>query len=194
MKPTIVSVNWTRKQILVAGFVNGLVMGSLGGSMDKQQTGQWNDWMVVNDGVMGGVSESRPIITDRDSLVFKGHVSLENNGGFASIRHAAESFYLDEGKGVLIRVKGDGKKYQLRIRTSDRFDGVAYKADFQTSKDEWREFRFEWDAFVATYRGRTLSDAPALNPMNIRQIGFLIADKQQGLFHLEVEAIEALQK
>ena len=159
--------------------------------MKDKPSGKWTDWMVVNDSVMGGISQSRPEITDRDTLVFLGNVSFENNGGFASIRHVAEPFGLEEGQGILLRVKGDGKKYQLRVRTSDGFDGMAYKTDFKTVKGEWQEFRFPWNAFTATYRGQSIKDAPLLKPSNIRQVGFLIADKQAGSFELEIESIES---
>ena len=191
MQPQLMTVSWTRKEILVAGFINGIVIGSFGDSMKKTQSGQWINWMVVNDGVMGGMSESRTKVSEHGTLVFTGNVSLENNGGFASIRHGAEPFGLERGKGIMLRVKGDGKKYQLRVRTSDRFDGMAYKVDFETKKDAWLEFRFPWNVFTATFRGRTIEDAPSLKPLNIRQIGFLIADKQEGSFELEIQTLEA---
>ena len=190
MEPQLVTINWTRKEILVAGFVNGIVMGAFGSSMRKNQDGKWHDWTAVNDGVMGGLSQSRPEITEAGNLLFAGNVSLENNGGFASIRHNAESMQVERGEGVMLRVKGDGKKYQFRIRTSDRFDGIAYKVDFETKEGVWLEFRFPWNVFIATFRGRTIEDAPALKPLNIRQIGFLIADQQEGSFKLEVQTLE----
>jgi monofunctional biosynthetic peptidoglycan transglycosylase len=190
MEPQLMTVSWTRKEILVAGFINGIVIGAFGDSVKSTQPGQWNDWMVVDDGVMGGLSQSSPVVTEKGTLVFSGHVSLENNGGFASIRHGADEFGLERGKGIMLRVKGDGKKYQLRLRTSDRFDGMAYKADFETKEGVWLEFRFPWNAFTATFRGRTIEEAPSLKPINIRQVGFLIADKQEGPFELEVQTLE----
>ena len=42
-------------------------------------------WQIVNDSVMGGLSTSQAYEKD-NSLIFTGNVSLENNGGFASIR------------------------------------------------------------------------------------------------------------
>ena len=110
MQPQLMTVSWTRKEILIAGFLNGIVMGSFGEAMHKEQSGKWKNWMAVNDGVMGGVSRSRPEVSSRDTLVFTGNLSLENNGGFASVRHVSEPFELDQGAGVLLRVKGDGKK------------------------------------------------------------------------------------
>ena len=43
-------------------------------------------WQPVNDGVMGGVSDGRFKITDQGTMEFLGTLSLENNGGFASVR------------------------------------------------------------------------------------------------------------
>ena len=146
-------------------------------------------WYVVNDGVMGGISQSGVLITDRKTMRFYGKVSLENNGGFASTRHDADAFGIGRGDGISMRVKGDGKTYQLRVRTSDQFDGIAYKADFTTVKDQWQDLRIPWSRFEATYHGRILSDAPALEGNQIRQVGFLIADKQEGSFELEVESL-----
>ena len=44
-------------------------------------------WNIINDGVMGGLSEGKTWTTD-DSVTFQGTVSLENNGGFSSYRSA----------------------------------------------------------------------------------------------------------
>lgn len=46
--------------------------------------------------------------------------------------------------------------------------------------------------FVPTYRGRILRDVPPIDPGVIRQLGFLIADKVEGPFRLEVDWIKAL--
>lgn len=167
-----------------------------GGAMEDQPEigrmegeGTSGDWYVVNDGVMGGISQSQAAVTSRKTLRFSGTVSLENNGGFASIRHDAETFGIGQGDGIHLCVKGDGKRYQLRVRTSNRFDDIAYKADFVTVKDEWLDLRIPWEQFTATFRGRSLNDAPELKGEQIRQIGFLIADKQPGEFELEIKFI-----
>lgn len=41
------------------------------------------DWYIVNDVVMGGRSDSGIFLNLDSCAVFKGYVSLENNGGFA---------------------------------------------------------------------------------------------------------------
>ena len=92
-----------------------------------------DDWLNVNDSVMGGLSKSKFSLGDNNTAVFSGNVTLENYGGFASTRTKAMQFQLDGFKEILIRVKGDGKKYQYRIRTDDRFDGVSYRYHFETN-------------------------------------------------------------
>ena len=53
-----------------------------------------NPWRNVDDVVMGGVSSSSMRI-EEGVAVFKGEVSLENNGGFASVRSGVLSRGLD---------------------------------------------------------------------------------------------------
>jgi hypothetical protein len=115
-----------------------------------------DDWLIVNDGVMGGLSKSKFILSDSNTAVFSGNVSLENNGGFASTRTKAMQFHLDGFKGILIRVKGDGKKYQFRIRTDDRFDGVSYRYHFETGINQWQTISIPFNKCVPVFRGRIL--------------------------------------
>ena len=49
----------------------------------KQNIGMQN-WSIVNDDVMGGISKSNLSMNDKNNLIFSGYLSLENNGGFAS--------------------------------------------------------------------------------------------------------------
>ena len=157
---------------------------------DFSQETSSNGWYVVNDGVMGGLSQSRAVAMEDGSLVFTGVVSFENNGGFASIRRSAGLFALDGSRGIKLRIKGDGKSYQFRVRTSKQFDGVAFKHDFSTVKGEWCEIELKWTDFTATFRGRQVPNAPELKAAAIDQIGILIADKQEGPFELRVGHIE----
>ena len=148
-------------------------------------------WMPVNDVVMGGVSSSEITATDSGTAVFRGTVSLENNGGFASVRSGPAEFDMEGYAGIRLRVRGDGNDYRLRLRTTDSFDGVAYQQTFGTTAGTWITIDIPFTDFTASFRGRRVPDAPALNPSNIRQIGFLIADRQTGPFALEISAISA---
>jgi len=148
------------------------------------------NWEVINDGVMGGISESNFQIKPDQTAVFSGRVSLENNGGFASVRASLRESVSGNFEKIAIRVKGDGKIYSLRIRTEQNFDGVAYACSFLSIKDEWTGHEFSPAEFVPTFRGRTLSNVPPLNNLNISHIGFLISGKQSGSFGLIIDWIK----
>ena len=145
-------------------------------------------WYVVNDSVMGGMSNSQ-VVQTQDSLVFTGNVSLENNGGFASIRTELNT-QSQNTKGITLRVKGDGQTYQLRLRTTDYLDGAAYTHSFKTVKNEWVNINFIPSDFTLTFRGRVLDQQPTIDFNDIKQLGFMIAGKQEGKFKLEVSKIQ----
>jgi monofunctional biosynthetic peptidoglycan transglycosylase len=148
-------------------------------------------WQTINDVVMGGVSDSSFKATTNYTAIFSGTVSLENNGGFASVRSPARSINLHDYDGILLRVKGDGKNYKCSLRLDRSFDGINYQTTFTASKNIWKEIRLPFSAFKPTYHGRTLTDRPALDPSKIQTVGFLISDKQEGPFTLEIEWIKA---
>lgn len=145
-------------------------------------------WYVVNDSVMGGMSNSQ-VVQTQDSLVFTGNVSLDNNGGFASIRTELNT-QSQNTKGITLRVKGDGQTYQLRLRTTDYLDGAAYTHSFKTVKNEWVNINFIPSDFTLTFRGRVLDQQPTIDFNDIKQLGFMIAGKQEGKFKLEVSKIQ----
>jgi monofunctional biosynthetic peptidoglycan transglycosylase len=148
-------------------------------------------WRIVNDGVMGGLSQSGIEITSATHAVFQGTLSLENNGGFASVRRLPHDYKLAKHEGVLLRIKGDGRTYQFRVRTNDRFDGVSYRAEFKTKRGKWMTVKVPFKSMKPTFRGRPVPDAPPLRPERIRQIGFLIGDKREGRFRIEIDWIQA---
>jgi hypothetical protein len=147
-------------------------------------------WYSVNDDVMGGVSTSKMILNDDGTATFSGEVSLENNGGFASTRALTGSSSEGNYKGVILRVKGDGKIYNVRFRTSRNFDGYAYQAKINTVEDSWKEYKIPFKDFTPTFRGYALRDKPPLESKDIAQIGLLIADKQPGAFEISVDWIK----
>lgn len=159
--------------------------------IDFRFPNQENRWEIINDVVMGGLSDSGISITDNRTALFQGVVSLENYGGFSSIRTHPGEFDLSGYSGLMVRVKGDGKDYRLRLRTDRDYDGIAYQAHFITEKDTWTTVRLSFDAFLPVFRGRVIEDAPHLNVSAIKRIGFMIADKQEGPFRLEIEWIKA---
>ena len=149
-------------------------------------------WQVVNDDVMGGVSTSHFEAFNNRVAGFKGVVSLENNGGFASARSAPALQDLSGCGCFLIRLRGDGHRYKFTVRKETGFDAPLYQCGFVTKHNEWEEYRLVFKDFVPTFRGRTLTDVPPLNPANVVSVGLLISDKQEGPFRLEMSWIKAL--
>jgi monofunctional biosynthetic peptidoglycan transglycosylase len=147
-------------------------------------------WQIVNDDVMGGVSTSRFEIST-NGAVFSGAVSLENNGGFASVRSSSVRRDLSGCDAFVIRVRGDGRRYKFTVRTETGFDTPVYQCAFTTRRGEWEEHRLPFKDFAPTFRGRVLTDVPPLNPAKVSSLGFLISDKHDGAFKLELAWIKA---
>ncbi|MFT4797561.1 MAG: monofunctional biosynthetic peptidoglycan transglycosylase [Candidatus Azotimanducaceae bacterium] len=159
--------------------------------IDFQQSQELDNWVVVNDTVMGGRSRSRLDIND-NYLSFSGILSLENNGGFASIRRVYNGKAWLSDKPIQLQVKGDGREYQLRFRTNRQVDGAHYVVRFKTKAGEPGVFQFSQSEFVSQFRGRILRDAPALDFADIEQVGIVLADSNPGEFILLVERISQL--
>lgn len=149
-------------------------------------------WQVVNDEVMGGVSSSQFQVVSNGVAVFSGVVSLDNHGGFASVRSSPSPHNLAGCGSFLVRLRGDGHRYKFTARTETRFDAPLYQCGFLAKLNEWEEHRLAFKDFVPTFRGRTLPNVPALNPAKVVSVGLLIADKQAGPFRLEMSWIKAL--
>ena len=151
-------------------------------------------WQAVNDGVMGGVSEGKFKITDAKILEFFGNLSLENNGGFASVRTKAKKLGLEKGDTLVVKVRGDGREYTLNLYVPRTLIAFSYRATVQTKKDEWIEVKLPLDKFEATSFGRPMRDAGPVDPKEVNALGFLLGDKKAGPFKLEVEWIKAERK
>lgn len=150
------------------------------------------EWQAINDGVMGGVSRGGAEIESDGRLVFRGEVSLENKGGFASVRTLPARLGAADAHAVRLDVRGDGKRYKLNLKTDEAFDGVQYQATFVAPAATWTTFTLPLASFAPKHRGRDVPDAPPLHPARIVTLGFLISDRQAGAFRLEVRAIDLL--
>jgi monofunctional biosynthetic peptidoglycan transglycosylase len=148
------------------------------------------DWRIVDDGVMGGLSQGKREITKDGILRFFGTLSLENNGGFSSLRTEPVKLDLSGAEGLMLRVKGDGRTYQLRLSTDAQYRGreMSFQAGFPTEKNKWTEVKVPFARLVGTWRGMELPDK-TFDPAMIRRLGLILADKQQGPFELRVDWI-----
>jgi NADH dehydrogenase [ubiquinone] 1 alpha subcomplex assembly factor 1 len=143
-------------------------------------------WQAVNDGVMGGVSDGRFRITQDKTLEFFGTLSLENNGGFASVRTKPTELDIQAGDTLIAHVKGDGREYVLNIYTKSRRMAFSYRATLPTTKDQWTDVAIPLDEFIPTAFGRRVQGMGPVEPAQINGLGFMLSDKKPGAFKLEV--------
>lgn len=150
-----------------------------------------SEWFVVNDTVMGGVSSGR-LEWENGALVFTGDLSLDNNGGFASIR----SPFLDpavmvawaERDGLMVEVGGDGRTWTMEVRT-DLGDGGWISA-IPTSAGQVNTVDVPWASFQPVTR--FLDPRPAtvpLDPARIVSVAFYLVDGIEAPFRLELYSI-----
>ena len=147
------------------------------------------NWNIVNDSVMGGRSQATLKLINNTYANFKGYLSLQNNGGFSSIR----AYYppdLTNVKSIVLKVRGDGRKYNFRIRGNTQ-SWASYTHSFDTVEGEWNEIELKIDDFYPVYRGYTLKNMPQLSEVIIKEIGIMLSDKIEGSFSIDIDWIMA---
>lgn len=203
----------------------GMVGGNLGGkgksggilfsaslasssSLSPVSKGTITEFGALDDVVMGGVSSSGFTIQPNagevqgtPAGVFAGNVTSANNGGFASVRSRNISPPADLGAydGVQLRIKGDGQRYKLVLRTTEAWDGVGYTVSFDTVADTWQSVKIPFSSFKAIFRARSVLDSPPLNAASIVSVQLMLSKFEydgklnpawrEGRFELPVESI-----
>lgn len=147
-------------------------------------------WRIVNDSVMGGLSSSAVSVNDEGKIFFSGNVSLKNNGGFASLRSPIKDYKFEKYSGIEIRIKGDGKQYSISMKETSYFTGSFYTSNFQTVNDEWITLKIHFISFALYYYGKQIHSNPQLPLDEIKEISFLIGEKQEGSFKVEIDFIK----
>jgi len=151
-------------------------------------------WVSVNDNVMGGISDGKFKITQEKTLFFYGSLSLENNGGFASLRCIPTQLGLKKNDSIYFQAKGDGREYTVNLYTNKRLTAFSYRQSFQTKNNEWVEISLPLEKFIATSFGKVIPKAEPINPSEIESLGFMIGDKKPGAFQIEFKNITAKSK
>ena len=145
------------------------------------------DWVVVDDVVMGGRSNGQFRVNEQGKGVFFGVVSLENNGGFSSVRYRCKNITATKEAVVRIHLKGDGKIYQFRIK--DQWSTpYSYVAEFKTS-GQWEVVEIPLKNMYPRFRGRSLN-MPNFEAQTIEEVAFLIGNKRNESFELLIDKIE----
>jgi NADH dehydrogenase [ubiquinone] 1 alpha subcomplex assembly factor 1 len=167
-------------------FMVSLVISSSMVIFDFNKESDISDWKIVNDAVMGGQSRSKIYINDEGHGVFKGTVSLENNGGFSSLRFRFNQKNIEGYKKVKLHLKGDGKRYQFRAKTNKE-DQQAYIFYFETT-GEWQTVEIMLSDLEPTFRGRKLN-MPNFPAEELEEVGFMIGNKVNENFELVIDKI-----
>ena len=160
--------------------INALVI------FDFQKDSNLSQWRTVNDDVMGGVSNSRIYLNDEGNATFEGKVSLENNGGFAMTMYSFDEKNVSNYSKAIIKLRGDGKKYQYRVKSKSS-EYFSYITNFETTGD-WQTIELNLEDMYPSYRGRKL-DKSNYPVIKVEQIAFLIGNKKEQQFKLELDAI-----
>ena len=150
------------------------------------------DWAVVNDTVMGGVSSST--VEVQETLRFEGELSLESNGGFASIRSAGSALSLEGAAALRLELRGDGRTYDLTLRRDDvPLRAGSYRVQVPTS-GQIEVVEVPLSAFRPTSFGRPVAGAPALDaaPERVSSVGLLLADGRPGPFSVELRSLDVV--
>jgi hypothetical protein len=143
-------------------------------------------WAPIDDRVMGGISRSRLRHDPAGHAVFEGNVSLERNGGFASVRSSPAHRGIAGAQSCILEVRGDARRFKLNFLTKDAFDGLNCQATFTPDPDRWQSLHIPLAEFRPSFRGREVPGAPPLDPARIRQVGLMIAERQAGPFALAI--------
>ncbi|AFZ23710.1 NmrA-like family protein [Cylindrospermum stagnale PCC 7417] len=161
-----------------------------------------NIWGALDDVVMGGVSASNFQLLE-NSAVFAGNVSTANSGGFASVRtkNFTPSINLSGYQGVELRLKGDGQRYKIFLRTETTWDGVGFSYSFDTVANTWIDIRIPFSELVPVFRAKVVKDCPPIDTSKISSLQLMLSKFEYdgalnpkftpGGFALEVEAIKA---
>ncbi len=158
-------------------------------------------WTIVNDVVMGGVSESQLKLAENNAI-FTGFVSVQNNGGFASIR--AKNFDppldLSDYEGISLRVKGDGKRYKFITRCEGKYEGISYCYSFDTLTNIWLTINIPFQDLIPVFRAKTVKEAGEFSANQVYSCQLMISKFEydtalnpkfsQGFFALEIESIK----
>ena len=145
-----------------------------------------SQWRVIDDVVMGGRSNGNFRINQAGNGEFYGTVSLENNGGFSSLRYRFSSIKVKEFQRIVIRLKGDGKKYQFRLKDK-RYNPHSYISIFETD-GAWQTIHIQLSDMYPSFRGRKLQ-MNNFSSESIQEIAFLIGNKKAQSFKLEIDKI-----
>ena len=147
-----------------------------------------SEWFLVNDDVMGGVSQAQIQRINQSVMSFSGRLSLKNNGGFSSVRSFLPESALASFDGLTFKIRGDGRLYSVLVTTQN--PRISWQSEFETNEG-WQIVTVPFDEMRMSVRGWKVENSPKIVGSKVTSIGFIISDKSQEPFNLEIDWIAA---
>lgn len=146
-----------------------------------------NEWRIINDGVMGGLSKGQ-VKFSTNTLTFKGTVSLENYGGFTSLKSPFSSYDFSKKKKFIVRYKLSGQKVAVTLEDSYRFYKPNYKLTLEKTNGIWKTMEFDMTDFKVYRMGEPMGGYVSKDILSqIKRVGFISGEKKAGQFNLEID-------
>jgi hypothetical protein len=150
------------------------------------QSSDISNWQILDDVVMGGRSNGNFKINENGHGEFSGDISLENNGGFSSLRYYFNTVKSKDYSKFVIKLKGDNKAYQFRVKDKQT-NRYSYIYKFSTTNN-WETIEIPFSEMYASFRGYRL-DLPNYNGIQMEEIAILIGNKKEEQFKLLIDSI-----
>ncbi|NNE32303.1 MAG: CIA30 family protein [Winogradskyella sp.] len=145
-----------------------------------------SNWKIVDDGVMGGKSYGNFALNRDGHGIFTGNISLKNNGGFSSVHYYFDRLNTKDFSKFIIRIKGDGKPYQFRVKDKqDTRHSYVYKF---TTTGNWQTVTIPFSEMQPSFRGYKMT-IPNFNGAFMEEVAFLIGNKKEEQFELLINSI-----
>lgn len=185
-KPSFGPGSYTCMKLLLF-FFSPLLIFNVMTIFDFDRGSDLRNWSVVGDVVMGGRSDGWFSVNDEGNAVFQGKVSLENNGGFSMVKYRFAKIQTSVFTRAVIRLRGDGKRYQFRVKAQD-YDRHSYVTYFETT-GEWQTIEIPLGEMHPVFRGQRLG-LPDYPRETMSEVAFLIGNKKAEVFRLEIDNIQ----
>ena len=156
-----------------------------GNSAEKNQ-----EWKLLSDNIMGGVTKSKIEYTN-NSVLLSGNISLDNYGGFSSIKTKYKSVDLSKYNGIKIKFKSTNQKFAFTLEDNQDWTQPNYKREFSSKKDDtWEEVIIYFKDFQEIVIGETTGNMMKSKSLkNIVRMGIMTYEKKEGPFSLEVDYV-----
>lgn len=159
-------------------------------TLDFGLRGNNQEWFALNDGVMGGRSDAALRYTDQ-SFVFKGAVSLENNGGFTSVRSPYRDQDLSGYTSIEIRYRSTGMDFAITLNNSKLWYRPNYKAQLPKTQGQWQKATLTLKDFKEYRIGNPTGNAIDYAVLKkILRLGLISDEKRAGGFEIEVDYLK----